>query len=129
VAVVLVVEDEAQVLVFAGYLADQGHQTLSASTVAEAQAIVDSAAHIDLLFTDIGLGKDDPQGGLELATGAVAARPGLKVLYTTGQTVTDGMRALFVDGAAVLEKPYTLDKLSAMLSQLGMDSSPTKTAT
>jgi DNA-binding NtrC family response regulator len=127
VAVVLVVEDEAQVLVFAeSYLADQGHQTLSASTVAEAQAIIDSDR---LLFTDIGLGKDDPQGGLELATEAVAARPGLKVLYTTGQIVTDGMRALFVEGAAVLEKPYAVDELSAALSQLGINSSPTKTAT
>jgi DNA-binding NtrC family response regulator len=130
VAIVLVVEDEAQVLVFAeSYLADQGHQTLSASTVAEAQAIIDSDADIDLLFTDIGLGTDDPQGGLELATEAVAARPGLKVLYTTGQTVTDGMRALFVEGAAVLEKPYAVDELSAALSQLGINSSPTKTAT
>jgi DNA-binding NtrC family response regulator len=126
VAVVLVVEDEAQVLVFAeSYLADQGHQTLSASTVAEAQAIIDSDAHIDLLFTDIGLGKDDPQGGLELATEAVAARPGLKVLYTTGQTVTDGMRALFVDGAVVLEKPYTVEELSSALStHFGINPSP-----
>lgn len=131
-AVVLVVEDEAQVLVFAeSYLTEQGHQTLTASTLAEAQAVIDNTGNpIDVLFTDIGLGKDDPQGGLELATVAVAVRPGLKVLYTTGQTVTDGMRALFVEGSVVLEKPYTVEDLATAFSaKLGINPSPPITAT
>jgi hypothetical protein len=34
-------------------------------------------------------------------------RPKLKVLYTTGADVTDGTRALFVEGSAFLPKPYT----------------------
>jgi hypothetical protein len=38
------------------------------------------------------------------------------VLYTTGQTVTDGMKALFVEGAKLLEKPYTVDQLSTALT-------------
>jgi hypothetical protein len=29
------------------------------------------------------------------------------VLYTTGQTIDDRMKALYVDGAAMLPKPYT----------------------
>ncbi len=40
----------------------------------------------------------------------------MKVLYTTGQTVTDGMKALLVDGAKLLEKPYTVDQLSTTLA-------------
>jgi DNA-binding NtrC family response regulator len=42
--------------------------------------------------------------------------PDLNVLYTTGQTVTDGMKALFVEGAKFLEKPYTVDQLSSALA-------------
>jgi hypothetical protein len=45
--------------------------------------------------------------GLELAQKAVAMRPKLKVLYTTGADVTDGTRALFVEGSVFVPKPYT----------------------
>jgi hypothetical protein len=54
--------------------------------------------------------------GLEVAKQAREHRPDLKVLYTTGQTVTDGMKALFVEGAKLLEKPYTVDQLSTALA-------------
>jgi CheY-like chemotaxis protein len=98
-AVVLVVEDEDQVRVLAeSYLQEHGHQTRSASTVPEALALLDKDGLIDVLFTDIGL-KGDIHAGLELAKEAREQRPDLKVLYTTGQGVTDGMRALFVEGS------------------------------
>lgn len=110
-AVVLIVEDEAQVLVLAeSYLQEHGHCTRSADSIEGALAIIDKE-EVDVLFTDIGL-HDDLQAGLELAKQARARRPDLKVLYTTGQTVTDGMKALFVEGAQLLEKPYTVDELS-----------------
>jgi len=113
-AVVLIVEDEAQVLVLAeSYLQEHGHTTRSADTTDGALAIVENE-HVDLLFTDIGL-HGDIHAGLELARQARERRPDLKVLYTTGQTVTDGMKALFVRGAKLLEKPYTVDQLSTTL--------------
>ncbi len=115
-AVILVVEDEAQVLVLAeSYLEQQGHKTLTAGTLEQALALIDSDNEIDVLFTDLGLG-NDLQAGLELAKQAVERRPGLKVLYTTGQTLTDGMRELFVSGSAFLEKPYTVEELTTTLS-------------
>jgi len=115
-AVVLVVEDEDQVRVLAeSYLQEHGHQTRSASTVPEALALLDSGEPVDVLFTDIGL-KGDIHAGLELAKEAREQRPDLKVLYTTGQGVTDGMRALFVDGFAFLAKPYTVAQLLTCLS-------------
>src|ERR1700684_258812 len=96
-AVVLVVEDEDQVRVLAeSYLQEQGHRTFSASTVNEALAVLDEAENVDLLFTDIGL-KGELEAGLDLAKQAVTRRPGLKVLYTTDQGITDGMTALFVE--------------------------------
>ena len=117
-AIVLIVEDEAQVLLLAeSYLQEQGHETLSASAIAEASAILEGPDKIDVLFTDIGL-RDDLQAGLELAKLAVERRPSLKVLHTTGQTVTDGMKALFVERSAMLTKPYTVEQLLTGLSVL-----------
>jgi DNA-binding NtrC family response regulator len=115
-AVVLIVEDDEQVRVLAeSYLQEQGHQTVSAATADEALAVLDATEHVELLFTDIGL-PGDIRAGLELAKRAVARRPELKVLYTTGQGVTDGLVALFVKGSAVLPKPYTVDQLHGMLA-------------
>jgi hypothetical protein len=47
---------------------------------------------------------------------AVERNPELKVLYTTGQTVTDGMKALFVPNCALLTKPYTVEQLHTILA-------------
>jgi hypothetical protein len=40
------------------------------------------------------------------------------VLYTTGQGVTDGMRAMFADPFGFLPKPYTPDDLTTALGNL-----------
>jgi CheY-like chemotaxis protein len=114
-AVVLIVEDDEQVLALAqSYLEEHGHETLSANAVDGALALLEGQHEIDLLFTDIGL-HGDLNGGIELARKAVERRPDLKVLYTTGQVVTDGMKALTVEGSAILAKPYTVDQLQASL--------------
>ena len=124
-AVVLVVEDEEQVRVLAeSYLEEHGHQTISAATIDEALAVLDVGDPIDLLFTDLGL-KDDLQAGLKLAKTATERRPGLKVLYTTGQAITDGMKVMMVEGSALLPKPYTVDLLLSILSErFGVGSGP-----
>jgi|SRR5580692_6421402 DNA-binding NtrC family response regulator len=116
-AVILIVEDEDQVRVLAeSCLQEQGHQTVSAATAEEALALLDVTERVDLLFTDIGL-HDDIRAGLDLAKQAVERRPSLKVLYTTGQGITQGMIALFVPGSAALPKPYTVDQLQTSLAQ------------
>lgn len=113
---VLLVEDEDQVRVLAeSYLKEQGHNTFSASSIDGDLAVLDEHQNIDVLFTDIGL-HDNIAGGLELARQAVERRPDLKVLYTTGRGITDGMRARFVENWAFLPKPYTVDQLQATLS-------------
>jgi DNA-binding NtrC family response regulator len=115
-AVVLIVEDEDQVRVLAeSFLEEQGHRVLSASAPADALALLQSSPAIDLLFTDLDL-KADVHAGIELANAAVKLRPGLKVLYTTGRAITDGMKARFVQGSAFLAKPYTVDQLRLSLS-------------
>lgn len=112
----LLVEDEDQVRVLAeSYLEEHGHTVLTAASTGGALAILQSDQPIDLLFTDLGL-KTEIDGGIELARRAVELRPDLKVLYTTGRPVTDGMRTRFVAGSKLLAKPYTVDQLSHALS-------------
>jgi len=73
---------------------------------------LENGAPITLLFTDINM-PDPPDGvdGLELARLAVEYRPDLRVIYTTGGALTDGMTALFVEGGTFLQKPYTRERL------------------
>ncbi len=115
-ATVLIVEDEDQVRVLAeSYLREQGHHTVSAATAEEALAVFEVAAQIDLLFTDINL-QGDVSAGLSVAKQARERQADLKVLYATGQAVTDGMKAMMVEDSAVLEKPYTVEQLQAALA-------------
>jgi DNA-binding NtrC family response regulator len=121
----LIVEDEDQVRVLAeSYLREQGHQTVSAATAEEALAVFDVVDRIDVMFTDVIL-KGDHHAGLDMAKEAVGRRPDLKVLFTTGSAITDGLKAMMVEKSAVLEKPYTVDQLQAALSvHFGINPNP-----
>jgi two-component system cell cycle sensor histidine kinase/response regulator CckA len=119
-AVILVVEDEEVVRVLAQSIFEEhGHQTLSAATVEQAETILKGDAAIDLLFTDLAL-FDDIQAGLALGQRAVELRPKLPVIYTSGQALTDGMRAMFVENSAFLPKPYVVDDLSTLAEKFGI---------
>jgi CheY-like chemotaxis protein len=110
-AVLLIVEDDVFIREIADMMIqDWGHQTLVASDVDEALSILRSPQRIDALFTDIYL-KAAVLGGCDLATQAIILRPDLRVLYTTGNSMTDKMKALFIDGSHFLRKPYTQHQL------------------
>ena len=114
-AAILLVEDEEQVRVLAeSFLQTVGHTTLSAGSVEQALALLAGPEPIDLLFTDLII-QGENEAGLSLATKAVEMRPKLKVLYTSGQAVTDGMVALFAENSAFLPKPYTVEQLGTIL--------------
>jgi DNA-binding NtrC family response regulator len=116
-ATVLLVEDEDQVRLLAeSYLEEQGHKVLSAGTSEGALAVLQNETQVDILFTDLDL-KGDIHAGINLADEAIKVLPQLRVLYTTGRAITDGMKARFVAGSAVLEKPYTVDQLRMSLSK------------
>jgi CheY-like chemotaxis protein len=115
---VLLVEDEIVVLMLAeSVVQGLGHSTYSAASVTEALALLDDPGDINLLFTDIRLPEGD-LGGFELAKAAREQDASLKVLYTTGDAITDGMKAMFVDGAAFLPKPYTAPELPDAVNTL-----------
>jgi|SRR5450756_176506 len=106
-AVILIVEDDVFLRDDAEEMIEGwGHEILSASDVDEALSLLRSPQRIDALFTDIYL-KRAVLGGCELADQAIKLRLDLRVLYTTGSTVDDKMKTLFVDGAHFLQKPYT----------------------
>ncbi len=117
-AVILIVEDDVFIRQIAAMMIeDWGHSTFSASDSDEAIALLDSPQLIDALFTDIYL-KTAVLGGCELANRAIKLRPQLRVLYTTGNSVTDKMKALFVEGARFLCKPYTANQLHKSVDSL-----------
>jgi CheY-like chemotaxis protein len=117
-AVILVVEDDVFIRQVAEMMIqDWGHDILSASDAEEALVFLRSAQHIDALFTDIYL-KHSVLGGCELAHQAIELRPKLRVLYTTGNFVTDKMKALFVEGTECLRKPYTQHQLEDCVAAL-----------
>ena len=116
-AVVLIVEDEAPILFLAEcFLQEVGYQTLTASTLAEAQAVINSDKRIDAVFTDVNLGNDH-EGGLHVGQIAARTRPKIPMIYTSGRGLTDGMKALFVEPSSFLPKPYTNNQLVDALTR------------
>jgi len=114
-ATVLVVEDEAVLLVLAeSVLRSAGYETLTASTLSQAKALIESAEHFDLVVTFINLG-DDREAGIQVGQLVRQLRPQTPVLYTSGFNMTDGLKELFVDNSEFLDKPYTdLQLIEAM---------------
>jgi CheY-like chemotaxis protein len=117
-AVILIVDDDVFIRDGAeSMIQDWDHRTLLASDVDEALSLLRAPQHIDALFTDIYL-KKAVLGGCELAHQAIKLRPTLRVLYTTGNSITDKLKALFVEGSHFLRKPYTQDQLQNSVKDL-----------
>lgn len=117
-AVILIVEDDVFIREIAEMMIQGwGHQTLTASDVDEALSILRSPQPIEVMFTDIYL-KTAIVGGCELAHQAIALRPNLRVLYTTGNSMTEQMKALLVEGTHFLRKPYTEHQLQNSIIDL-----------
>ena len=113
---VLVVEDEAQVReMTVTALRDLGYVVRHAPNGAEALRLLSESLPVTLLFTDIVM---PGITGRELADHALAARPGLRVLYTTGYT----RNAVVHDGTldprtAFLAKPFNMADLANKVRQ------------
>ena len=127
-AMILIVEDDAFIRELAELtVQDWGYNTLSAGDVDVALLHLRSSQSIDALFTDVYL-KTSVLGGCELAHLAMVLRPELRVLYTTGNVITDKIKAHFVRNTLCLRKPYTPDQLQRSLEDLLAVSSSGSTA-
>jgi PAS domain S-box-containing protein len=110
--VVLVVEDEERVRAFStDALKELGYTVISAASGPEALRILDSGANVTLIFTDVMM---PDMTGRQLAELAVAKKPNLKVLYTTGYTRNAVVHNGVLDpGTHFLAKPFGIDQLAA----------------
>ena len=108
---ILVVDDEAGIRsLIAKILRREHYSVLEASTATEAAGIVAThAGAIQLLVTDVML---PDRNGRQLAEKLVQALPKLKVMYISGFTDDESVRAgAFPPGARFLQKPFTLGAL------------------
>lgn len=115
---ILVVEDDDAVRDHVtGLLGGLGYRVLEASTGAAAMDVLAKAGEVDLLFTDIVM--PGGMGGRELAETARAARPSLKILFTSGYTENAIMHnGRLAHGVKLLSKPYRRDTLAGKVREV-----------
>jgi PAS domain S-box-containing protein len=110
---VLLVEDDASVgEMVEAMLTELGHEVLRAEAAAPALKILKRRHRIDLMLTDLIM----PGGmnGVELAHKAVALRPGLPVILTSGYT-GETLGAAASAPWPLLAKPYPAEALAAVI--------------
>ncbi len=115
---VLVVDDEPTVrMLVVDALAELGHDCLEAPDGATGLKVLQSQARVDLLITDVGL----PGGlnGRQVADGARALRPDLKVLFITGYAENAVLNHGHIEpGMEVLTKPFAIGDLTARIDRM-----------
>ncbi|WP_025034431.1 ATP-binding protein [Bradyrhizobium sp. DOA9] len=112
---ILCVEDDRDVRHYVTVqLEGLGYKVIPAADATEALAIAAEGTPFDLLFTDIVMAGS--MNGRELAEQMVAARPSLRVLFTSGYAYdslhTQGRATM---GAPLLRKPYRKAELARLL--------------
>jgi len=109
---ILLVEDDESVRGYAEHVLDQlGYRVRSASRADQALEMLQQGMACDLLFTDVVM--PGGKGGRELAEAALALRPALKVLFTSGYTENAIVHQGRLDpGVSLLSKPYRRDELA-----------------
>jgi signal transduction histidine kinase/CheY-like chemotaxis protein len=114
--VILVVEDEDRVRTMTvEALRGLGYEVIPAAGPQQAIDGLDSYQQVHLLFTDIVM---PGMNGRALADRVKAARPSVKVLYTTGYTRDAVIHNGMLDrDVAFLPKPFTVDQLAHKVRQ------------
>lgn len=118
---VLVVEDNASLLVLIRMtLQRAGYRVQAARSAEEAEALFAKAdGKLDLLLTDVVLPDMD---GPELAKRAAGKRPGLRTVFMSGYAGGAADGVLGSGDCALLEKPFTPEKLLSVLREVLDDS-------
>ena len=109
---VLVVEDSAPVRgLIVTILERAGYQVTAAADVGSALEAAGDLSTSDLVICDVYLGG---QSGIGLGEELRANRPGLRVLYVSGQTIHPPLS----DGSGFLLKPFRPEALVAKVKEL-----------
>ncbi len=109
---ILVAEDDEGVrTTVVEMLTDLGYYVLKSKDAQSALTVIESGAHIDLLFTDVVM--PGPLRSPELARMARERLPDIAVLYTSGYTENSIVHGGRLDpGLELLSKPYTREELA-----------------
>ena len=119
-ATVLLVEDEADTREMLALALERAHhRCLAAATAAEALEVARRAGFLDVVVTDIVLGKGDDRGGLRLLRDLRAARVHAPVVVITAYADVDKVKTALNDGAAhLLEKPFRASELCDVIRRV-----------
>jgi len=116
--VILVVDDEPIIrALVVDVVEDLGYAAMEAGDGQRGLEAINSHAQVQLLITDIGL----PSGmnGRQLADAARATRPGLKVLFITGNAFSGAIAGQALEeGMHVLAKPFDLGVLADKVREI-----------
>jgi two-component system, NtrC family, response regulator PilR len=129
-AVLLVVEDDQAMQQMCIQLFQRrGYRAEGVSNATEALARISSATEpaVALVLSDVRLGHERPQNGIELLREIKALRPQLPVLLMTGYaTVHDAVEAMKIGAADYVTKPFEraelLNKVEAQLKVKALES-------
>jgi CheY-like chemotaxis protein len=112
---ILVVDDDPQVrATIVRALHELGYRTGEAADGEAALAALRAAEPPSLVILDYVMPGMD---GAETARGIGAIDPDLPIVFSTGHAALRALRAAAGEDAAVLEKPFTLDELDALLRE------------
>ena len=96
-------------------LTDKGFAVRAVQDARDALRYLLSGAEVDVMFTDIDLGKG--MDGVELAKLARELRPTLPIVYASGRRTTEQFAP--VAGSIFLPKPYSLNQVDQTLASVG----------
>lgn len=115
---ILVVEDDNLVRQHVvAQLKSLGYRVFEASEAKGALEVLRQIADVELLFTDVVM--PGGMGGRELSEAALALRPDLKVLFTSGYTENSIVHNGKLDpGVELLSKPYRREQLALKLRKI-----------
>jgi DNA-binding response OmpR family regulator len=113
---ILVIEDEILIrLAVCDYLRGCGYRVIEGSTGEEAQRVFQAGEPIEILFSDIDLGRGI--NGFALAAWVRENYPAVRILLTSGIATLAADAAHLCDGP-LLSKPYSHGRLEARIKRL-----------
>ena len=114
---VLVIEDDPSVrLLVVQVLEELGYRAIETESGRDAAPVLQSARHIDLLISDVGL---PGMNGRQLAEIARENRPGLPILFMTGYAEQAADQAAFLEpGMEIITKPFAIEQLARRIGSI-----------
>jgi PAS domain S-box-containing protein len=116
---ILIVDDEEDLLkVTAEFLRNTGYHVFTASNGREALSLIESTPAINMLLCDLVLPGE--LSGIDVIKGALAQRPELKLIVTTGANSEEGfgLNQILHAPATVLYKPHRFGELARKIREV-----------